>query len=391
MLTPPQLFSATTWRLRMENNGSDWRSTKLPQPAPPNEPEFHAPLHTHATKKRRKWPWIVGILLLVCLVAAAAAFMWYQQALQPRDRTSKREWRIQIAQGETVSTISEKLQQEGIISNAFAFQLYTQLMQSKNNLQAGTYILSPSQSVPTVVDHLVKGKVDTMMVTIVPGTTIRTIQKDLQEDYGFSPDEVEDAFTLSYNHPLLQGRPKGASLEGYLFPETYQLNGNEKVSSLFERSFDQMYTKIKEQKLEAAFKKKNLSLHKAITLASIIQKEVVSEKDMKQVAQIFYKRLAIHMPLGADATFIYGADLLGVEPRVSLDSPYNTRVIKGLPPGPIGTVSLAALEAVAHPAKGNYLYFVSGDDGTTYYSETLKEHEAKTQQYCKKNCAIFNN
>jgi UPF0755 protein len=316
---------------------------------------------------------------------------WYQGALQPRDSADTSEHRIQIAQGSTVAVISKQLEQEGMISSAFAMQLYAQITRVKNNLQAGTYILSPSQSVQTIVDHLVKGKVDNMMVTILPGATIKDIQKSLQKNYGFSSTEVEAAFAAKYTHPLLATRPKHATLEGYIYPETYQIQGDGTVQSLLKRSFDEMYTHLKEKKLLSAFKHHRLTIHQAITLASIIQKEVASEMDMKQVAQIFYKRLVDRMPLGADATFIYAADILGVEPRVSLDSPYNTRKVVGLPPGPIGNVSLSALEAVAHPAKGSYLYFVSGDDGKTYYSKTLKEHEQKTATYCRKNCAIFNN
>ncbi len=111
--------------------------------------------------------------------------------------------------------------------------------------------------------------------------------------------------------------------------------------------------------------------------------------DQKQVAQIFYKRLGEDIPLGADATFVYAAKKLGVTPSVDLDSPYNTRVHAGLPPGPISTPGLSALQAVAQPAPGDYLYFVSGDDGQTYFARTQEEHEANAAQYCKVNCALF--
>ncbi|EDK72433.1 aminodeoxychorismate lyase [candidate division TM7 genomosp. GTL1] len=376
----------------MVSNAADWRSTQLPSPVSSTSSQpVRAASGSKKPRKRRLWLWIIVGVILFLAVAAGGAFWWYQNALAPHSAGNKDTRRIQVEQGETVAGISAKLEQEGIISSALAFQIYTQLSQSKNNLQAGAYAFSPSQSVQTIVGHLVEGKVDSMMVTILPGSTIRDIQKSLQEKYGFSPAEVEEAFTAQYSHPLLAKKPKGASLEGYIYPETYLLNGNESVKSLLERSFDEMQKYITEKKLEPAFKKRKLSLHQAITLASIVQQEVISEKDMKQVAQIFYRRLAIKMPLGADATFIYGAEVLGVEPRVNLNSPYNTRIVKGLPPGPIGNASLMALEAVAHPAKGNYLYFVSGDDGTTYYSRSLKEHEQKTAKYCRKNCAIFDN
>jgi UPF0755 protein len=107
------------------------------------------------------------------------------------------------------------------------------------------------------------------------------------------------------------------------------------------------------------------------------------------VAQIFFKRLREGMPLGADATFVYAANKAGVAPTVDLDSPYNTRIHAGLPPGPISAPGLAALQGVAQPAEGDYLYFVSGDDGKNYYSRTAEEHEANTREHCKINCSLF--
>jgi UPF0755 protein len=95
------------------------------------------------------------------------------------------------------------------------------------------------------------------------------------------------------------------------------------------------------------------------------------------------------MPLGADATFVYAAKKLGTAPSVNLESPYNTRIHAGLPPGPIASPGKSALEAAGNPATGDYLFFVSGDDGTTYFTRTQQEHDQKTREYCHKNCSLF--
>ncbi len=101
---------------------------------------------------------------------------------------------------------------------------------------------------------------------------------------------------------------------------------------------------------------------------------------------MFYNRLKHNLPLGSDVTFIYAARQLGVTPSPDLNSPYNTRIHKGLPPGPISNMTISALEAVAHPAPGNYLFFVAGDDGTIHFARTAQEHEQNIQKYCHNLC-----
>ena len=160
-------------------------------------------------------------------------------------------------------------------------------------------------------------------------------------------------------------------------------------AKLFQRSMDTLYTKLQKDNLIEKFSTRKLTIHQALTMASIIQKEASDPTDQKQIAQVFFSRLDKGMKLETDPTFIYAAEKLGVPPSVSVDSPYNTRKYPGLPPGPIGNMNYSALEAVAYPASGDFLYFVAGDDGTTHFSHTLQEHEAATAKYCKKNCQLF--
>ena len=155
------------------------------------------------------------------------------------------------------------------------------------------------------------------------------------------------------------------------------------------RTFDELQKQVDAHNLVAAYQQKGLSLYQGITLASIVQREVADMADSKQVAQVFLKRLSDDFPLGADATFVYAAKKVGATPSVDFDSPYNTRIHTGLPPGPISSPGATALQAVGAPAPGDYMYFVSGDDGRTHFSRTLAEHEALTAEYCKKNCSLF--
>jgi UPF0755 protein len=119
----------------------------------------------------------------------------------------------------------------------------------------------------------------------------------------------------------------------------------------------------------------------------MVEQEASNPADRAQVAQVFLSRIKQNMPLGSDVTAFYGARLAGQSPNVNYDSPYNTRLHPGLPPGPISNVTESSLQAVAHPAGTDWLYFVAGDDGNVHFSHTLEEHQALTQQYCHKLCS----
>ena len=149
-----------------------------------------------------------------------------------------------------------------------------------------------------------------------------------------------------------------------------------------------MYADIQANNLEQAYAARGMTLYQGITFASIVQSEVSNKADMPLVSQVFHKRLDEGIVLGSDVTFIYGARKLGVAPTVNLDSPYNTRVRQGLTPTPVSNPGLDALLAGANPSDTDYLYFVAGDDGKTYFSRTNEEHEALTRQHCMQNCIL---
>lgn len=345
-----------------------------------------------AKKKRSVWKWvgiIFGVLILLVAVAAGLGYKWYVDQLTPVGAASSSERvRVTIIPGSTPSMIGELLQEKGLVRNADAFTLYTHITDTKGKLQAGTYLLQTRESVPQIVDHLVSGKVDEFNLTFLPGETIEAHKKAIVAA-GYSAAEVDAAFSKNYDHPVLATKPADADLEGYIFGETYRFSSAASVEDIVVRALDELQKQVTQYNLVATYKKQNLSLYQGITLASIIQREVSSPQDMRQVSQIFQKRLKDGMPLGADATFVYAAKKAGQTPRVDFPSPYNTRVHKGLPPGPIASPGSSALQAVANPALGDFVYFVSGDDGRSHFARTLAEHEANTRKYCQKNCALF--
>lgn len=339
---------------------------------------------------RQRWPRKllgIAIVLGVIIIGATATVRYvYSQNLKPvsSDQTAQA---ITIESGATVEQIGDLLEEKGLIRSAWAFKLYVSSKEVRNALQAGTYELAPSQSVEEIVSQLTHGKIVTNLVTVLPGQRIDQIRSRLLQD-GFSEVDVDNALNpANYaDNPALVDKPKEASLEGYLYPDSFQRTSGTTASDIVTGALKEMDTHLTPD-LREAFSKQGLSTYQGIILASVVEKEVPSAQDRQQVAQVFLKRLRIGMPLQSDATAHYGAILDGAKPSSRYESPYNTYFIKGLPPTPISNVTSSSLDAVAHPAGSDWLYFVSGDDGTTHFSKTLAEHEANVTQYCKKLCS----
>ena len=345
---------------------------------------------THSKKStQRNWTKVILIAVLCVFVVSGAVFYganrWYTQNLRAVS-TSTEEQVVVIEPGSSTDEIATQLADAGLIRNASAFNWYVDRLDDSRFLQAGTYTMSPSLSVEEIVEILLAGRVNTSLVTIPPGLRLDQIKAALVSA-GFDAAEIDAAFANPPAHPLLEEKPPAASLEGYIFPETYQITEKTTVDSLLTQAFSVFSERI-DASITQGIARQGLSLHEAIILASIVQEEVSGPDEQKTVAQVFLRRLDENFPLGADPTFRYAAYLLGVEETPDIVSPYNTRNVTGLPPGPIANFNLSALQAVAEPDTTNYLYFVSGDDGITRFSNTLEEHEAKTREFCVELCKL---
>jgi len=345
----------------------------------------------NVTKKRGKRIWkILGIVFLVFLLAGIGATIyarqWYENNLQPVSSEASTV-NFTIEPGESTAAIAARLESEGLIRNSYAFETYMRTKDPDASLKAGVFELSPSMSVTEIADILISGQEASELITIPPGSRLDEIGEILA-DAGFTKNEVDRALSpVTYaGHPVLISKPETANLEGYIYPESFSITASSRAQDVVERSLDEL-EKLLTPDLVSALNEKGLSIHEGIILASIIEREVPAVNDRKIVAQIFLKRLREGIELGSDATFYYAARTFGGEPFPTLDSPYNTRIYTGLPPGPIGNFSKSSIEAVAYPANTDYLYFVSGDDGVNHFTNTLEEHEAATAQYCTILCA----
>ncbi len=340
-------------------------------------------------KKKRSW---VGALLLTLLVlvvlAGLALFVGWRYAisnLSPANPSGSAQ-EVTIKQGLSVGQIGQQLEKEDLVRKAWAFRLYVQLRGGANYLQAGTYTLSPSQSTQSIVEQLTHGKVATRLVTILPGERLNQVRASLINQ-GFSEADVDAALEPTQYEGLavLADKPKGASLEGYLYPDSFQRTATSTAKDIVEQSIAGMGRMLTPAR-KAGFERQGLATYEALILASIVEKEVVTAADRAQAAQVFIKRTKLDMQLGSDVTAFYGSELAGVGQDVTYDTPYNTRLHAGLPPTPISNISAVSLDAVANPSATDWLFFVAGDDGTTYFSRTLQEHETLVKRYCIKLC-----
>lgn len=354
--------------------------------------------------KKKKWTKrkiiliIFSIFVFIFGTLAVSGYVWYNMQLKPVGGDIGQLKLVKIEKNSTPSQIGKQLQQQSIIRSSLAFEIYTRLSHKSASLQAGMYRLSPAETMQQITDHIVNGAVDEFSITFYPGATLtdnttkdqskKTDVTTVLKKAGYSDDEIKAALNDKYDSPLFAGKPATADLEGYIYGETYNFGTGTTAHDVLVRVFDEFYAKIQENKLVEQYASQNLNLFQGITLASIIQREVNKLQDQKQVAQIFYTRLKTDMVLGSDVTYQYIADKTGVERDVDLDSPYNTRKYKGLPPGPISVPGLNALLAAAQPSSGDYVYFLSGDDDVTYFAKTYAEHEANIVNYCKVKCSI---
>lgn len=342
-------------------------------------------------KRGRRIPrklWVVGVCTMVIVVAAVIGIrQYYFVNLKPVSNNQKSVI-LTVPSGATVSQIANMLKTNNLIRSAWVFEWYVHSENLTDKLEAGTFALSPSDTLQQIAAIISSGHVAEGIVTILPGKTLDQIETTLINN-GFSPNDAQSALNpANYNGlPILADKPAAENtIEGLLYPDSFDKTSATTATQILRESLTEMGQHITPA-LQASFANEGLNVYQALTLASIIQQEVSKPSDMSQAAQVFLTRLKQGTPLGSDVTANYGAILNGQPPSLSYNSPFNTLIHTGLPPTPIGTVSQAALNAVADPAPTQWLYFVTGDNGVTYFEQTLQQHNADVAQYCHILCS----
>ena len=335
---------------------------------------------------RKVWLLLFG-LVIAMIAGTLLTYNIYNNGLKPLNDNQKTQI-FTVKTGSTLNQIADGLQSQHLVRSAWALKLYVHSKELTNKLQAGTYAFSPRQGTKSIVTTLTKGKITTDLVTILPGRRIDQVRADLIND-GFTPADVDQALDPAQyaDLPVLSYKPASANtLEGLLWPDSFQKDASTSASVIVRESLTEMGQHLTPD-IQAAFVAEGLTTYQGLVLASTVLQEVNRPSDQAQAAQVFLARLKTGMMLGSDSTTKYGAIAAGKAPSLNYDSPYNTHLHTGLPPTPISTINASSLAATANPAPTNYLYFVTGDDGTTYFSTNLQDHQAFTEKYCHKLCS----
>ena len=288
---------------------------------------------------------------------------------------------VRIEQGDSFATVVRKLHEQKVISNERLFALWARLTGVEKKIHWGLYRFDASLSPREVLDRMVLGKGVFQSVTIPEGLTV----KEIADLLGKMEIADGEKFLAAATNPETLGmfglQDKG--IEGYLFPDTYHFTPGtpekDVVIAMTER-----FRKITEPLLNQSSQALGMTPHEILTLASIIEKETGVEAERPLVSAVFHNRLRLHMPLQSDPTVIYGLkDFNGNLTRKDLQqpTPYNTYRITALPPGPICNPSLSSIKAALRPAEVPYLYFVSKNDGTHFFSESLEAHRQAVKTY----------
>ena len=320
------------------------------------------------------------LLLLVAAIAFFSLWIWrYASTSGIRNAAVT----VVIPSGAGFQSIERVLAEKGVIRPDLRFSILARLLGLTQRLQAGKYAFGPGETPYDVLAALEAGKVVQEPVTIPEGANIYQVA-DILASGGWVSRE---RFLELIKDPsfIKELGLKEESLEGYLFPDTYCLRRGQNAEDIIRMMVSRLRDVFSELGVDEKGKT-GLSRHEILTLASIVEKETAVPSERPLIAGVFMERLAKGMRLQSDPTVIYGiAGFDGNLTRHDLKTPssYNTYLIKGLPPGPIANPGRAAIDAVLHPAVGGYLYFVSKNDGTHFFSKSLGEHNRAVLRYQK--------
>ena len=329
-------------------------------------------------------PALILTLVLVVVVVGGAAW-WFKRLIDiPFPEILETPQFFEVEKGQGVGQIAARLEAAGLIYSARLFRLYLHWQGPSFRLQAGEYRFDRPTNLTQVADKLHRGDVYLHKITIAEGLTLsETAERFATRNFGIHDRLLE---LMGRPETISAIDPEAHNLEGYLFPETYLLEKGTTEEVIVESMVQQF---VKNWSLERWHRARQLglSVRQVVTLASLIEKETNQPDERRLISSVFHNRLHRNMTLDCDPTVIYAVRLVkeydGILHRsdLQLDSPYNTYLYPGLPPGPIANPGLAAIDAALDPAPTDYLYFVSANDGSHVFSRNYRDHERAVVRY----------
>ena len=330
---------------------------------------------------------LIALACLLLLGAGAAAFVWQELLARldaPHPGIADTGVFVDVERGDSVRVIANRLVAAGVVAEEWLFRLAVRRSGRDRELKAGEYFFDAPVSPLAAVAKIADGRVHLRPITFPEGLTLPEMAA-IVEAKGLGSAEAFAA-AASRAALIVDLDPAATDLEGYLFPETYLLPRHATCDDLVAAMVAQ-FRAVFDSELRARAAERNLNVRQAVTLASIIQKETGSAAEHTLVSAVFNNRLRIGMPLQSDPTVIYALEQAGTydgnltRANMRVDSPYNTYRYGGLPPGPIAAPGRDVLHAALDPADATYLYFVSRNDGTHAFADTLREHNRNVREF----------
>ncbi|KNZ43291.1 endolytic transglycosylase MltG [Acetobacterium bakii] len=364
------------------------RKTKQEKPVRP-------PKQKRQRKKKNPVQAIAIIILLIIILGATAVFSFnyfINDKLAPVGNGDP--VFVDIEEGSVVSDIAEQLEAENLIQDALAFELMAKKEGLGNQIQSGYYEFKPSESALEILNRLIEGDVYDSAVTIPEGRNIKEFAAILEEQMVCSAEdfiaETQKVGDYQKNYPILSTislEPKDGvsrTLEGYLFPDTYNFKPNTDPSEVVTAMLDR-FVEVYNQDYLNRTAEMGKTVDQIVIMASIIELETKFDDDKANAASVFYNRIAADQPLQSDITVDYARGekkaILTTE-ETQFPSPYNTYINKGLPFGPICSFGEPALKAALYPATTEYMYFVADiKTGKIYFNVTYEEHLEDVETY----------
>lgn len=297
-----------------------------------------------------------------------------------------------ITPGETAATIATRLERAGLIGDALLFRLLVRYRGVDGQLEAGDYQLRPNMSLEEIVDLLQHGRPSEATITIPEGWRAEEIAEMLEERELVEAEEFLRAVREGeFEYDFLSDRPEGISLEGYLFPDTYSIPPDCQTAQIIDMmlaNFGRRFTP--EMRQEAA--RGGMSIHEVLTIASLVEREARIPEERPIIASVYLNRLEAGWLLESDATAQYALGYqegtgqwwkspISLGEMTQIDSPYNTYLYPGLPPGPICNPGLASIQAVINPAETDYMFLYHKGDGSHAFTKTYEEHLENQRRY----------
>jgi peptidoglycan lytic transglycosylase G len=331
---------------------------------------------------RRRIPWLVIAAAMGALVAYISLQWLFSPAAPASDfAPPSQPTLIEVPEGMTLRQLAARLEHEQLIRSQTAFVLLGRLMAADRHIKAGEYAVHAGMRPSEMLIEFLNGHVVLYQVTIPEGYTIVELAQVFAQQGVVDPETL---VALAHDRDFIQSLSiEAASLEGYLYPNTYRFARRTKSKEILKEMVEGLWH-VFTPDLQRRAQEIHMTLHEVLTLASVIEKETGSAQERELISAVFHNRLKRGIPLQSDPTVIYGLAYFDGNIRkkdLGSKSPYNTYRVRGLPPGPIANPGLGAIRAALYPAPTKHLYFVSRNDGTHQFSSTLAEHNRAVDKY----------